>query len=100
MLTITDSEPPCFAMQTPAPVDFDAIFSKEAQEREMPKLRQLATAFNGIPGLIPLHGGLPPASAFPLTGLQLTMKDGTTIDIRDPQEVHLSVTHRHFTFVL
>ena len=59
----------------------------------MPGLRDLSTKFNGIKGLIPLHGGLPPASAFPLKGLQLTLKDGTQVDITGQDEVSLPMNH-------
>lgn len=54
----------------------------------------LATKFNGIEGLIPLHGGLPPASAFPLTALQLTLKDGTKVDIAKEEEASASTFPR------
>ena len=77
-------------LQAPVPVNFDELFSKEACDRLMPGLRVLATAFNGLPGMIPLHGGLPPKEAFPLSSMQLTLKDGTTIDINDPIEVAIS----------
>lgn len=70
-------------------VDFSEMWSKEARKRLMPGLRVLATKFNGIEGLIPLHGGLPPASAFPITAMQLTLKDGTKVDIKDEDEVKL-----------
>lgn len=53
----------------------------------MPGLRILATSFVGIKDLIPLHGGLPPATAFPLKSIQLTLKDGTKVDISDEEEV-------------
>ena len=67
-------------------VDFSNLWSEEARKRLMPGLRVLATKFNGIEGLIPLHGGLPPASAFPITALQLTLKDGTKVDIKNEDE--------------
>jgi hypothetical protein len=66
------------------------MWSCEGRLRLLPGLRVLATAFNGIEGIIPLHGGLPPASAFPLSAIQLTLKDGTKIDITEPQEVNFS----------
>ena len=77
-------------LQAPVPVDFGELFSREACDRLMPGLRVLATAFNGLPGMIPLHGGLPPQEAFPLSSMQLTLKDGTTININDPSEVAIS----------
>ena len=68
-------------------VDFAAKFSIEAKQRIMPGLRVLATAFAGIPGIIPLQGGLPPSEAFPLTGISLRLRDGSTIDINEQSEV-------------
>ena len=62
------------------------MWSEEARKRLMPGLRVLATKFNGIEGLIPLHGGLPPASAFPITAVQLTLKDGTKVEIKHKDE--------------
>jgi len=66
------------------------MWSAEGHLRLLPGLRVLATAFTGVEGIIPLHGGLPPATAFPLSAIQLTLKDGSKIDISDPQEVRVS----------
>jgi len=38
----------------------------------------------GLEGVIGMHGGLPPASAFPITGMTLTLADGSTLPITDP----------------
>ena len=78
-------------------VDFAAKFSIEAKQRIMPGLRVLATAFAGIPGIIPLQGGLPPSEAFPLTGISLRLRDGSTIDINEQSEVCLP-SKRQFHF--
>ena len=72
-------------------VDYGKRFSKEAQQRIMPGLRVLATAFTGLPDIIPLHGGLPPADAFPLSGLSLRLRDGATVEIEDEDEVGSSL---------
>ena len=77
-------------LQAPTVVNFEEMWSKEGHLRLLPGLRQLATAFTGMEDIIPLHGGLPPASAFPLSAIQLTLKDGTKIDITDQQEVRLA----------
>ena len=53
----------------------------------MPGLRVLATAFTGIPDIIPLHGGLPPSEAFPFAGFDLKLRDGQTVSIEDDDEV-------------
>ena len=48
----------------------------------------------GQPGIIGLHGGLPAGSAFPITSLSFTLRDGTTATIDDPAKVciaHLPV---------
>lgn len=56
----------------------------------MPGLRVLATAFTGLPDIIPLHGGLPPTEAFPLKGIELKLRDGATVKIEDEDEVILN----------
>ncbi|EIE19767.1 PLP-dependent transferase [Coccomyxa subellipsoidea C-169] len=53
----------------------------------MAGLRKLVTAFAGVPGIIGLHGGLPPASAFPITELTYTLKDGQKIVVDDPAKL-------------
>lgn len=77
----------CWLQERMVEVDYSKLWSREARRRLMPGLRDLSTKFNGIPGLIPLHGGLPPVSAFPLTGIHLTLNDGTKVDISGDDEV-------------
>ena len=44
-------------------------------------------ALQGQPGIIGLHGGLPAGSAFPITSLSFTLRDGTSATIDDPAKV-------------
>lgn len=53
----------------------------------MAGLRKLVTAFAGVPGIIGLHGGLPPASAFPITEMTFTLRDGQKVVVDDPAKV-------------
>ena len=41
----------------------------------------------GQAGIIGLHGGLPAGSAFPITSLSFTLRDGTSATIDDPAKV-------------
>jgi kynurenine/2-aminoadipate aminotransferase len=61
--------------------------SAEGRARQMAGLRKLVTAFAGVPGIIGLHGGLPPASAFPITEMSFTLRDGQKITVDDPVKV-------------
>ena len=68
-------------------VNWDGHFSAEGEKRELPHLRVIISQFQGQPGIIGLHGGLPAASAFPITSLSFTLRDGTTATIDDPTKV-------------
>ena len=70
-----------------APVDWPGQFSGEALDRSLPSLRVIISQFQGVPGIIGLHGGLPAASAFPITSMSFTLRDGTTATIDDPVKV-------------
>ncbi len=37
-----------------------------------------------------MHGGLPPASAFPVTGLTLHLSDGSTVELTDPKTITMA----------
>ena len=76
-----------------APVDHAALFSKEGQARKMARLRIITTTFVGREGVVGLHGGLPPATAFPITEMSLKLRDGSRIVIDDPAKACLL---RHF----
>ena len=80
-----------------APVDHAALFSKEGQARKMARLRIITTTFAGREGVIGLHGGLPPATAFPITEMSLKLRDGSRIVIDDPAKACLL---RPFDFAL
>lgn len=76
------------------PVDYSRHFGHEGQARQLASLRVLLSAFTGVPGIIGLHGGLPPADAFPFTEMSFTLRDGTKMEIKDPAQVqpHLQQT--------
>ena len=76
-------------------VNIDAMLSKEGRARQMAGLRKLVTAFAGVPGIIGLHGGLPPASSFPIKGVTLTLEDGRKIEIDDPVKARILSSTRH-----
>ncbi len=59
----------------------------------MAGLRKVVTAFAGQPGIIGLHGGLPPASSFPIKAMTLTLDDGRTLTIDDPAKVPTQTVH-------
>lgn len=73
-----------------SPVDYSQHFGHEGQARQLASLRVLLSAFTGVPGIIGLHGGLPPADAFPFTEMSFTLRDGTRMEIKDPAQVHSS----------
>jgi phage I-like protein len=68
-------------------VDWDGHLSAEGEKRVLPSLRVIISQFQGQPGIIGLHGGLPAGSAFPITSLSFTLRDGTTATIDDPTQV-------------
>ena len=70
-----------------AAVDFSQHFGHEGHARQLASLRVLLSAFTGVPGIIGLHGGLPPADAFPFTEMAFTLRDGTKMEIKDPAQV-------------
>lgn len=69
-------------------VDYSRHFGQEGNSRQLASLRVLLSAFTGVPGIIGLHGGLPPADAFPFTDMSFTLRDGTKLHISDPAQVH------------
>ena len=74
-------------------VEIENFYSAEGKSREMAGLRKLVTSFAGQPGIIGLHGGLPPASSFPIKSMSLTLGDGRTLVIDDPAKVPLPRVH-------
>lgn len=73
--------------EKPQSVDWASHFSREALARTLPTLRVIISQFQGMPGVIGLHGGLPAPSAFPITSLSFTLRDGTTATIDDPAKL-------------
>ena len=68
-------------------VDWQSHFGEEGRARQLASLRVLLSAFTGVPGIIGLHGGLPPADAFPFTDMSFTLRDGTKMHISNPTQV-------------
>jgi hypothetical protein len=71
--------------------------SSEGRARQMAGLRKLVTTFAGVPGIIGLHAGLPPASAFPITEMSFTLRDGQKVVVDDPVKVS-SITCQDYSF--
>ncbi|KAL6776906.1 hypothetical protein ACKKBF_B03955 [Auxenochlorella protothecoides x Auxenochlorella symbiontica] len=45
------------------------------------QLRGLVAKFQNVPGVIGLHGGLPPSDAFPMLSLDIKLRDGSTVTV-------------------
>ena len=75
--------------------DVESMLSKEGRARQMAGLRKVVTAFAGVPGIIGLHGGLPPATAFPIKGVTLTLEDGHKVEMDNPVKVRILSDTRH-----
>ncbi|KAI3425850.1 hypothetical protein D9Q98_007824 [Chlorella vulgaris] len=90
---------PCFAPHkrpkgppaaSPGLVDVEAFYSVEGRARQQGTLRSLAGQFAGIPDIVSLSGGFPPAHLFPFTGMSLQLASGGTVTITDPSAVNAS----------
>lgn len=86
-MTATTDDPEASPCQRVAAVDYTQHFGQEGHARKLASLRVLLSAFTGVPGIIGLHGGLPPADAFPFTEMSFTLRDGTKMQISDPAQV-------------
>lgn len=86
-MTATTDDPEASPNQPVAAVDYTQHFGQEGHARKLASLRVLLSAFTGVPGIIGLHGGLPPADAFPFTEMSFTLRDGTKMQITDPTQV-------------
>ena len=86
-MTATDEDTEAASNQQAAVVDYLQHFGDEGHARQLASLRVLLSAFTGVPGIIGLHGGLPPADAFPFTEMSFTLRDGTKMHITDPAQV-------------
>ncbi len=86
-MTATADDPEASPNQRVAAVDYTQHFGQEGHARKLASLRVLLSAFTGVPGIIGLHGGLPPADAFPFTEMSFTLRDGTKMQISDPAQV-------------
>jgi len=82
------ASPSTTATTTSSPVDFDALWSREGRARRLAGLREVVAAAAATPGTIGLHGGFPPAAAFPLARITLTTTDGRDIVIDGGEAVN------------
>jgi len=68
-------------------VNFDKHFSAEAKKRVPPTLRKLVAEFAGAEGIVSMHAGIPPNTAFPFKSFKAVMHDGTEVEIGEPKKV-------------
>ena len=61
---------------------YDGFLSTRSAAREQSAIRALQPLLS-VPGMISLGGGLPNPATFPFSGLQVTTKDGTTLDLTE-----------------
>lgn len=79
---------PLAPLKAAAALDVDALFSEEGRARQQGSLRSLAGQFAGVPGIVSLSGGFPPASLFPFAGLTLHLAgSGAVVPVTDPAAV-------------
>ena len=69
------------------PCNIERHLSKEAKARTLSSLSKFIFSFSGIPGMVSLHGGLPPPSMFPFKALKVQLEDGTWLDMSDKHKV-------------
>ncbi|KAF6254738.1 pyridoxal phosphate-dependent transferase [Scenedesmus sp. NREL 46B-D3] len=50
-----------------APVNWEDRWSTEAQLKQLPSLHGIVSKFSTMPGVIGMHGGLPPSDSFPFS---------------------------------
>ena len=67
------------------PIDVERFLTREGQDLSYGQLRKLLVDFTSIPGVIGLHGGLPPGDAFPLASLSYTTVEGDKVSLDDAQ---------------
>ena len=89
-MTVINDAADASPSQQVVPVDFSKHFGQEGHARKLASLRVLLSAFTGVPGIIGLHGGLPPPDAFPFTEMSFTLRDGTKMHIAEPSQVTCS----------
>ena len=75
----------------PNPPDFESLYSLEGVARRLAGLREVVAAAASSPGIVGLHGGFPPATAFPFRRLSATLADGSELVIDDEDEVRSCV---------
>ncbi|WIA37181.1 hypothetical protein OEZ86_014136 [Tetradesmus obliquus] len=55
-------------------VDWEQRWSREARRKQMPTLQSIVSKYQGAPGIIGMHGGLPPADAFPFSAFDCSLQ--------------------------
>jgi len=69
------------------PCNIEHHLSKEASARTLSSLSKFIFSFSGIPGMVGLHGGLPPPSIFPFKAMKVQLEDGTWLDMSAKDKV-------------
>lgn len=88
-----DADRPAKRHKTGGSIDFAEHLSEEGRLRLYPSLRKIVCQFAGSTDVIPMHGGLPPPDSFPITGLQLKLSNGQSVDLQDHNKVRISGAH-------
>lgn len=91
---IHEADRPAKRQKQDRTIDFAQHFSQEGRLRLYPSLRKIVCQFAGSSSVIPMHGGLPPPDSFPITGLQLKLSNGQTVEVQDRQKVRTA--HKPF----
>uniref|UniRef100_A0A383VSP6 Aminotransferase class I/classII large domain-containing protein n=1 Tax=Tetradesmus obliquus TaxID=3088 RepID=A0A383VSP6_TETOB len=58
-------------------VDWEQRWSREARRKQMPTLQSIVSKYQGAPGIIGMHGGLPPADAFPFSAFKCSLQSSS-----------------------
>lgn len=90
----TDRTPQSESLPSSSPhkqCDIESHLSREAKTRTLSTLSKFIFGFSGIPGMVSLHGGLPPPSIFPFKSLKMELKDGQMLDIPAGSKVSLEM---------
>eukprot|EP01064_Diplonema_japonicum_P003754 TRINITY_DN12444_c1_g4_i1.p1 TRINITY_DN12444_c1_g4~~TRINITY_DN12444_c1_g4_i1.p1 ORF type:complete len:437 (+),score=99.05 TRINITY_DN12444_c1_g4_i1:46-1311(+) len=66
---------------------FDPLtyLSRRYSNRKPSTIRKIVSDNVGVPGMLSLAGGLPNPAVFPISGLSMTLQNGTTIDVPPSQ---------------
>eukprot|EP01023_Acetabularia_acetabulum_P063352 TRINITY_DN7945_c0_g1_i4.p1 TRINITY_DN7945_c0_g1~~TRINITY_DN7945_c0_g1_i4.p1 ORF type:complete len:474 (+),score=80.10 TRINITY_DN7945_c0_g1_i4:77-1423(+) len=70
-------------------VDFNQYWSVAAKRVRGSTLRSIVGQFSGISDVIGMHGGLPPLEVLPIANMKVVLKDGSSVEIKDQQDLWL-----------